>query len=62
MDMEIWAIWYVSKNKYIMLPYSDISNPEKASRRSEGEFKTPDMMVETTFINNKPVKTILIHG
>jgi len=23
----------------------------------EGEFKSPDMFVETTIVNNKPVKT-----
>jgi hypothetical protein len=57
MDMEIWAIWYVSKNKYIMLPYSDISNPEKASFKYEEEFKSPDLAVETMFVNGKSVET-----
>jgi hypothetical protein len=58
MDIGLTAFWFITNNKYVYLPYSDVSNSEKASRRSEGEFKSPDMMVETTFVNNKPVKTI----
>jgi hypothetical protein len=57
MDIEFWAVWFVEKNKYIMLPYSDITNPDKASFKWEGEFKSPDMFVETTILDNKSVKT-----
>ena len=56
-DIVLWAVWFISKNKYEMLSYSDIPNPEKASWKMEGEFKSPDMFVETTIVNNKPVKT-----
>jgi hypothetical protein len=56
-DIVLWAVWFISKNKYEMLSYSDISNPEKASWKMEGEFKSPDMFVETYIVNNKPVKT-----
>lgn len=56
-DIEIYAFWFTAKNKYIMLQYGDISNPEKASIKYEGEFKTPETFVETFFMNNKPVKT-----
>ena len=56
-DIEIRAIWFITNNKYEIIQYSDISNPEKASWKIEGEFKSPDMIVETIIINNKPVRT-----
>jgi hypothetical protein len=55
-DIELYAVWFVSKNKYEWIPLSDISNPEKASFKYEGEFKSLDTLVETTIVNNKPVK------
>jgi hypothetical protein len=56
-DIEIYAFWFTTKNKYLMLQYGDISNPEKADIKYEGEFKSPETYVETFFMNNKPVKT-----
>jgi hypothetical protein len=56
-DLNFFAGWFISKNKYIYVPYSDISNPEKASWKIEGEFKSPDIIFETSFINNKTAKT-----
>jgi hypothetical protein len=55
-DIELYAVWFISNNKYEWIPLSDISNPEKASFKYEGEFKSPDTLVETTIVNNKPVK------
>jgi hypothetical protein len=52
-DIEIDATWFISKTKYRYLLYSDISNYEKASYKIEGEFKSPDMFVETTIRNDK---------
>jgi hypothetical protein len=56
-DMNFFAGWFISKNKYTYVPYKDISNPEKASWKIEGEFKSPDIIFETSFINNKTAKT-----
>jgi hypothetical protein len=56
-DIGMYASWFLSKNKYIYLPYSDISNPETASFKIEGEIKSPDIVVETMIVNNKPVRT-----
>jgi len=56
-DIGIYAFGFKSNSKYESIPYSDISNPEKASWKIEGEFKSPDMIVETTIVNNKPIKT-----
>ncbi len=52
-DIEINATWFISNTKYKYLLFSDISNFEKASYKIEGEFKSPDMFVETTIKNNK---------
>ncbi len=56
-DIEIIAVWFISKYKYISIPFSDISNPEKASFKVEGNFKSPDILTETTIINNNPIRT-----
>ena len=56
-DIGMYASWFLSKNKYLYLPYSDITNPETASFKIEGEIKSPDIVVETTVVNNKPVIT-----
>ncbi|HEY5124516.1 MAG TPA: hypothetical protein VIK14_12355 [Ignavibacteria bacterium] len=55
--MDIWAVWFTSKNRFEWVLYNDISNPEKASFKMEGEIKSPDMYVLTTIVNNKPIKT-----
>jgi len=56
-DNGISASWFVSKEKCIMLPYDDITNLENASLKWEDEFKSPDMFLHKTIINNKIVKT-----
>ena len=56
MDIALYATWFISKNRCDMYPYSDFSNPEKASSKWEVELTSPDIMVETTIVNNKPIK------
>jgi hypothetical protein len=56
-DIGIYALGFKSKSKYESIPYSDISNPEKASFKIEGEVKSPDIFIETTIVNNKLLKT-----
>jgi hypothetical protein len=53
-DLGIIAIRFISKTKYVGVQYADISNPENASLRWEGEFKSPDLYIETHIENNKP--------
>lgn len=55
-DIEILALWFISNNKCVIMPYSDIANPEKASFKMEGEFKSPNVMTYTSIINGKPRK------
>jgi hypothetical protein len=56
-DMEIIAFWFTSKSKFVVMPYSDIANPETASWKYEGEFKSPDVFTETLIVNKKAAKT-----
>ncbi len=57
MDMRIYAQWFTSNYKGEAILYTDISNPEMASLKGEAEFKSPDMYIITSIVNNKPVKT-----
>jgi hypothetical protein len=56
-DIGIYALWFISNSKYELVPYGDLSNPSNASFKVEGEFKSPNMIVETTIMNNKSAKT-----
>ena len=56
MDNALYSSWFTSKNKCTMIFYSDILNPDNASIKYEVEFKSPDILVQTTIKNNKPVK------
>lgn len=57
MDSGSSSLWFTSNNKCIIISYSDTSNPEKASFKMETEFKSPDMFVQNTIVNNKIIKT-----
>jgi hypothetical protein len=57
-DIEIGATWFISNTKYKWIPNCDISYPEKALIINEGEFKSPDMFVETKTVNNNPIQTL----
>jgi hypothetical protein len=56
-DIEIWALWFKSNTKYEGVLFTDVSNPDKASIKIEGEFKSPNFLSQTTFINGKAVVT-----
>jgi hypothetical protein len=56
MDNALYSSWFISKDKCVMLSYNDISNPDNASMKYEVEFKSPDILVQTTIVNNKTVK------
>lgn len=55
--INIYSAWFLSDKKYKSIGYNDISNPETASWKIEGEFKSPEMYIETTLVNNRPIKT-----
>ena len=56
-DIGVYVMWFITVNKFVLIPFSDLANPDKASFKMEGEFKFPDILVETTLIENKTVKT-----
>ena len=56
MDNLYYTTWFTSKEKCILIAYSDIANPDNAQTKWYMEFKSPNMFVMTTLINNKPVK------
>lgn len=56
MDIGVYVMWFITESKFVLIPFGDLANPEKASFKMEGEFKVPDILVETTMINNKTVK------
>jgi hypothetical protein len=58
MGIEIFAIWFLSDKNYEIIYYSDIQDPEKASIKTMGEINSPDKLVVTKLINNKPVSTL----
>jgi hypothetical protein len=57
-DIKLYGNWFISKNKYLFVQYSDISNSEKALSRVNGEFRSADQFIETHMINGKVWKTI----
>lgn len=56
MDNALYSSWFTSKNKCTMIFYSDILYPNNASMKYEVEFTSPDKLVQTTIVNNKPTK------
>jgi hypothetical protein len=56
-DNGIYPSYFVSKNKCKMLPIGDISNPANASLKWEDEFKSPDMFIHKTLIDDNIVRT-----
>ncbi len=56
-DIGVYVMWFISDRKWILIPYNDLDAPEKASFKMEGEFRSPDNLVEINFTDNKPVKT-----
>jgi len=50
---------WISKDKYVIVPYKDISNLEGASTRTEGTLKSHDLLEITYYRNNKPVQTLI---
>ena len=57
MDILMGEIWFTSKNICVIPVYSDISKLEKAPYKMEVEFKSPDIMLYKTIVNNNIIKT-----
>ena len=57
-DCALMGAHWISKNKYVVFNYEDISNPEMAPWKNEGTFKSPELLEVTEYISNKPVNTL----
>ncbi len=55
-DIGVYVLWFITENKWILIPYNDLNAPEKASFKMEGEFRSADNLVETNFENGKTVR------
>jgi hypothetical protein len=57
MDQDLGAAWFVSNDKFLITNLDQMSTPDKASLRVEGEFKSPAVYVEKVFYNGKATGT-----
>jgi hypothetical protein len=55
-DIGVYVMWFITDNKFVLIPFSDLGKPQMASFKMEGEFKSPDTLIETTIIENNVVK------
>jgi hypothetical protein len=55
-DIAVFVMWFIADNKFVLIPFGDLAKPEMASFKMEGEFKSTDILIETTIIENKIVK------
>ena len=60
-SLRFYAYYFTSDTKFIIIPYSTISNPDSAPWRYEGEFKSPDIVMETYIVNNNPQETVIFN-
>ena len=49
---------WISKDKYILADFKDLSNPEQAPMRTEGTIKSHDLLEIVYYQNNQPVNTV----
>jgi hypothetical protein len=56
-DIGVFVMWFISGSRWVLVPFSDLNTPEKASFKMEGEFRSPVNLVEINFTDNRPVKT-----
>jgi hypothetical protein len=57
---ELCTTWFTSGNTGEMVLFQDISNPGNAVLKWKYEFRSPDIIVQTAFINNKAVKEVTL--
>ena len=56
-DIEVWVLWFTSNTKFEAVHLSDISNPDKATVKAEGEVKSPDAYLNNFIMNGKVILT-----
>jgi len=56
-NLVLYALWFTSENTCTQIPYELLSHPERVSKKTTYEFKSPDLFLQTEFTNNYPVRT-----
>jgi hypothetical protein len=56
-DLQLCVMWFTSKNICVVYLYDDITDPEKATFKVEIEFKSPDVMLYRTIVDNNIIRT-----
>jgi hypothetical protein len=59
-DIILYSMWFTSANKFEEILLKDVSNTENALIM-KCEFKSPDLLIENDFVNNKLINTYTIH-
>lgn len=54
-NIWLWALKFISTNKFESMSFEDYSNPENISEKMTYELKSPDVMINTYIKNNKVV-------
>jgi len=57
-NMGSYVLWFTSKNKYIIIPPENVSDPAGAPGKIEGEFKSHDLFIQTPSGNLRSAGTI----
>jgi hypothetical protein len=51
------ALWFTSKNISVLVQTNEMADPDKAFSRLEMEFKSPDIFLQRSILNNHTFKT-----
>jgi hypothetical protein len=57
MDIQLGVLWFISEKIGVIYNFTDISNLENATFKIEVEFKSPDIMLYKTIVNNYIIST-----
>jgi hypothetical protein len=60
-DITLYSILFTSSNKFMVVPYENVTSPDKASILSKYEFKSADLMTETDTKDDKTIGTYTFH-
>lgn len=56
-NIGLYTLEFTAPTRYIMLFYADQADPANAAMKWEGEFTSPESLVQTFFMNGKAART-----
>ena len=60
-EFMLLTLWFTLPNVCEEILYKDVANPDKANNKWIFEFKSPDLLTWTDFVNNKPTNIYTFH-